>query len=257
MKLHRPKECPIRAKFRATRRELSDALIEREEEIDVVLTALVCREHPLLVGPPGCGKSLLLDSLLAWTGGTKFSILLTKFSVPEEVFGPVSVVGLKEDRYTRITTSRLPEADFAFIDEVFKSSSAILNTLLKILNERTYDNGDGVHRRVPLRLCLGASNEWPSPETGKELSALFDRFVLRKAVRPVLTAAGRSRLLWERDHAPKLSTTVSPAEIDRAHADALALPWSDDGRDALEAVLRELATEGIRPGLFKRLCQSL
>lgn len=248
MKLHRPDACPLVAKFQATRRELSDALVEREDEIDVALTALVAQEHPLLVGPPGCGKSLLLDSLLAWTGGRKFSVLLTKFSVPEEVFGPVSVVGLKEDRYTRITTGRLPEADFAFVDEVFKASSAILNTLLKILNERTYDNGDGVPRRVPLKLCLAASNEWPSPETGKELSALFDRFALRKAVRPVLSAAGRKRLLWERDHTPKLSTSISPAEIDRAHADALALPWSGEGKEAMEAVLRELAKEGIQPG---------
>ena len=118
--------CPIQTKFAATRRELSAALIERDDEIDVVLTALIAQEHALLVGPPGCAKSLLLDALLGWTGGTKFSILLTKFSVPEEVFGPVSVVGLKEDRYARITTGRLPEADFAFVDEIFKASSAIL-----------------------------------------------------------------------------------------------------------------------------------
>ncbi|MFO0881286.1 MAG: AAA family ATPase [Gemmataceae bacterium] len=256
MKLHRPDACPVQEKFHTTRKELSDALIEREDEIEVVLTALVAQEHPLLVGPPGCGKSLLLDSLLAWTGGRKFSILLTKYSVPEELFGPVSVVGLKEDRYTRITTGRLPEADFAFVDEVFKASSAILNTLLKILNERTYDNGDGISRKVPLQLCLAASNEWPSPETGKELAALFDRFALRKTVRPILTAAGRKRLLWERDHTPKLSTSISPAEMDSAHANALAQPWSSEGKEALEVILRELAKEGIQPG-DRRQCKAV
>ena len=133
MKLVPSDICPTARKFATARRELAAALIERDDEIDTVLTALVAREHVLLVGQPGSAKSLLLDALLAWTGGRKFSILLTKFSVPEEVFGPVSILGLKEDRYVRVTTGKLPEADFAFVDEVFKASSAILNTLLKIL----------------------------------------------------------------------------------------------------------------------------
>src|SRR3954465_5285107 len=173
MKLATPESCPVQAKFATTRKELSAALIERDDEVDLVLTALVAQEHVLLVGPPGCAKSLLLDSLLGWAGGKRFSVLLTKFSVPEEVFGPVSLAGLKEDRYRRITTGKLPEADFAFVDEVFKASSAILNTLLKLLNERVYDAGDGEARPVPLKLCVAASNEWPGTETAKELAALF------------------------------------------------------------------------------------
>src|SRR4051794_8347719 len=171
-----PDPHPAREKLAAARRELSSALIEREDEVDLVLTALISNEHVLLVGPPGCGKSLLLDSVLSWTGGTKFSILLTKFSTVEELMGPVSLTALKADKYLRVTTGRLPEADYAFVDEVWKASSAILNTLLRILNERTFDAGDGVVRTVPLKLCVAASNEWPSPETGKELTALLDRF---------------------------------------------------------------------------------
>src|SRR4051812_15712631 len=93
----------IQDKFASTRHELSAALIEREDEIDVVLTALICNEHPLLVGPPGTAKSLLLDAVMSWMHGKRFTILLTKFSTPEELFGPVSVAGLKEDRYRRIT----------------------------------------------------------------------------------------------------------------------------------------------------------
>ena len=248
IKPFKPASTTVQAKFATARQELSAALIERDEEIDVCLTALVAGENPLLVGPPGCAKSLLLDSLLAWIGGRKFSILLTKFSVPEELFGPVSVAGLKEDRFTRITAGRLPEADMAFIDEVFKASSAILNTLLKILNERTYDNGDGIARKVPLKLCVAASNEWPNPETGKELAALFDRFALRKSVRPILSSMGRQRLLWERDHTPKLSTSITPEEIDQAHQEAMDLPWSSDGKEAYEIILRELHQEGIQVG---------
>jgi MoxR-like ATPase len=249
MKTFRPEPCPVQEKFLATRRELSAALIERDEEIDIVLTALVCQEHPLLVGPPGTGKSLLLDSLMAWMKGKRFTILFTKFTTPEECFGPISVAGLKVDKYRRVTAGKLPEADGGFGDELFKASSAILNTLLRILNERVYDNGDGVLTRVPLRIFVGASNEWPhAQEGGKELQALFDRFLFRRTVKPILTAAGRKRLLWDRDHTPKLSTSITPAEIDKAHADARALPWTDEAREALEAILRELAKEGIQPG---------
>jgi MoxR-like ATPase len=239
---------PVREKFAAARRELSSALIERDEEIDLVLTALIANEHVLLVGPPGCAKSLLLDSVLAWTGGNKFSLLLTKFTTPEEVLGPVSLSALKEDRYLRVTAGKLPEADFAFIDEVFKASSAILNTLLKVLNERVYDPGDGVTRAVPLKLCVAASNEWPSPDSGKELSALFDRFVLRKAVSPIRSQTGRQKLLWTGDHTPKLSTTVTPAEVEEARSVASVLPWSADAKEALEVILKELAKEGVQPG---------
>src|SRR4051812_14174 len=196
MKLAKPESCPVQEKFVRTRQELSAALIERDEEVDLVLTALVCREHPLLVGPPGTAKSLLLDSLMAWMGGRKFTVLFTKFTTPEEVFGPISVAGLKEDRYRRVTTGKLPEADGAFGDEVFKASSAILNTLLRILNERVHDNGEGALTPVPLKIFVAASNEWPHQfEGGKELGALWDRFLFRKAVRPILTAAGRTRLL--------------------------------------------------------------
>ena len=250
MKPYRPPSEPhsVRDKFAAARRELSSALIEREDEVDLVLTALIANEHVLLVGPPGCGKSLLLDSLLAWTGGAKFSILLTKFTTVEEVMGPVSLVGLKEDRYVRVTAGKLPEADYAFVDEVFKGSSAILNCLLKILNERVYDAGDGAAKGVPLKLCLGASNEWPSPDTGKELSALFDRFTLRKTVSPIRSRSGRARLLWTPDHTPRLSGTITPAEVEQARRAAAALPWSVDAKQALEAVLAELAREGVRPG---------
>lgn len=238
----------IRAKFATARDELSASLIERDDEVNLVLTGLLANEHVLLVGPPGCGKSLLLDSLLSWTGGQKFAILFTRFTVPEECFGPVSLAALKEDKYVRVTTGKLPEADFVFCDEVFKASSAILNTLLKILNERVFDAGDGVVRKVPLKLCVAASNEWASPDTGKELAAISDRFLFRKVVRPIMSRVGRESLLWRRSHTPVLSTTVTPDEIHAAHLTAGSLPWGKDAKQALEAILVELAKEGVRPG---------
>src|SRR3954452_23785694 len=238
--------CPLQGKFATARREMAEALIERDQEIDLTLTGLVARENVLLVGPPGCAKSLLLDSLMGWMKGRKFSILLNRFSCPEEVLGTISVAGLKSDVYRRVTTGKLPEADLAFLDEVFKASSAILNVLLKILNERTYEVGDGTTVKVPLKLAVAASNEWPSPETGKELAALFDRFALRKSVRPIVTASGRQRLLWGADHSPKLTTSVTPAEVDDAHERAMTLPWADEAKQALEQVIRELAKEGVQ-----------
>jgi MoxR-like ATPase len=249
MTIARPRTCPVQEKFLTTRQELSAALIERDEEVDVVLTALIAQENPLLVGPPGTAKSLLLDALMSWMHGRKFTILFTKYTTPEEVFGPISVAGLKEDCYRRITTSKLPEADGAFVDEVFKGSSAILNTLLRILNERVYDNGDGTLVKVPLKILVAASNEFPhDQEGGKELNALFDRFLLRKRVRPILSQTGRQRLLWHRDHTPKLSTSITPEEVDQAHKIALSLPWTDEARRGFEEILRELARQGIVPG---------
>ncbi len=249
MKIVQPITCPIQDKFLTTRKELAASLIERDEEIDIVLTALVCQEHPLLVGAPGTAKSLLLDSLMSWMHGKKFTVLFNRFTTPEEVFGPISVAGLKLDKYRRVTTGKLPEADGGFGDEIFKASSAILNTLLRILNERVYENGDGTLVKVPLKIFLAASNEWPqAQEGGKELGALFDRFVFRKTVRPILSALGRKRLLWDRDHTPKLSTSITPTEVDQAHHDAEALAWSNEGKDALETILRELSKEGILPG---------
>jgi MoxR-like ATPase len=149
----------VQEKFNRTREELSNALVERDQEIDLLLSSLICRENPLLIGPPGTGKSMLVDALLNWMQGTKFSILFSKFSMPEEIFGPVSLNGLKNDKFIRITEGKLPCADIAFGDEIFNASSGILNTLLKILNERVYEQGDGSKIKVPLKLFVGAANQ--------------------------------------------------------------------------------------------------
>ncbi|MBE3920724.1 AAA domain-containing protein [Vibrio parahaemolyticus] len=161
---------------------MSDGLLEREHQVRLMLLAALSGEHVLLVGPPGTAKSELAKRLKnAFVEATYFERLVTRFSVPEELFGPLSIRALEEDRYNRLTSGYLPEASVAFIDEIFKANSAILNSLLTLLNERQFDNGN---RRVdvPLISVVAASNELPDSE---ELSALYDRFILRSYVSPV------------------------------------------------------------------------
>lgn len=171
-------------------RELRDALltglVERDVAVRLALIATLAGEHLLLVGPPGTAKSLVARRLhLAFDGAAYFERLLTRFTVPEELFGPLSIKGLEEDRYERITASYLPTASIAFLDEIFKANSAILNALLTLLNEREFDNG-ARRTKTPLIAVVGASNEL---NEGEELAALFDRFLLRLHVGPVSKGA--------------------------------------------------------------------
>ena len=160
---------------------ISEGLVEREEEARLVVLAMLANEHVLLLGVPGTGKSVLGRRLSKLCNGTFFQRLLTRFTTPEELFGPLSLRSLENDEYRRVTTGFLPTASVAFLDEIFKANSAILNTLLTILNERKFDNAGG-QELCPIRCVVGASNELPESD---ELVALFDRFLLRKEVYPV------------------------------------------------------------------------
>ena len=156
--------------------ELGKTLVERETEIEGALAALAAGVHVLFLGPPGTAKSMLANKIcMAIDDGQFFSWLLTKFSTPEELFGPYSLKGLENDEYKRVTKGKLPEATIAFLDEIFKANSAILNSLLTLINERKFHNNGGPSD-VPLLSCFGASNELPK---GEELGALYDRFLLR------------------------------------------------------------------------------
>mmetsp|Transcript_14974 Transcript_14974/g.45194 ORF Transcript_14974/g.45194 Transcript_14974/m.45194 type:complete len:585 (-) Transcript_14974:822-2576(-) len=179
-------------------------LIERDVEVRLMLLAALSGEHILFIGPPGTAKSELGRRLSRLYNGPFFERLLTRFSVPEELFGPLSMQALEEDRYVRQTEGYLPTGSVAFIDEIFKANSAILNTLLTILNERLFDNGTE-RITVPLICLVGASNELPESE---ELDALYDRFLVRREVKQV-SAAGLYDLLRTADTSPNAAPTAS------------------------------------------------
>lgn len=178
-------------------------MLEREEIVGVALLGAICGQNSFLYGPPGTAKSLISRRIAcAFERPTYFEYLMNRFSTPEDVFGPVSIKELKEDRYTRKTENYLPTAEFAFLDEIWKSSPAILNTLLTLINERTYRNGTVVEN-APLKALIAASNETPEPNQG--LDALFDRFIIRLLVGPIEASDNFESLLTSAPTEPEVT----------------------------------------------------
>ena len=192
---------------------LTEGLIERDTPSRLIVLSALAGEHSLLVGPPGTAKSILARKLHElFSGGDYFERLLTRFSVPEELFGPLSIKALENDQYHRQTEHYLPTASIAFIDEIFKANSAILNSLLTILNEGEFDNGTR-RVKVPLISAVAASNELPDES---ELEALYDRFLIRYQVQPVSEQQFKELLLLSSETALdslQEPDKLTPAEI--------------------------------------------
>jgi MoxR-like ATPase len=201
--------------IRRLRTEILDVLkqrfVGRDEVIDLMALAIVAGEHLFLFGPPGTAKSALVRQCAAAVRGRYFEYLLTRFSEPNEIFGPVDLVRLRQGTVATVTTGMLPEADFVFLDELFNANSAILNNLLTVLNERVYRRGAETHQ-LPVLSLFAASNRLPEDDT---LRALFDRFLLRchvdhlrREAMPRLLAAG-----WALEQAAPLAAGVSAADL--------------------------------------------
>lgn len=234
---------------------LNHGLVEREPAIKAALLALLAGENLLLVGPPGTAKSLIarrMADCLHHSDATAgyFEYLLTKFSTPEEIFGPLSISELKADRFRRNTAGYLPSVRLAFLDEIFKASSSILNALLTILNERIYHNGTEA-QPVPLQALIAASNELPTGQ--EELEALYDRFLVRSFV-DYVSEEGLPQLLSKPGPAPTLEP-LTGADLARVREAAASVSLPPEIITALQRIWaghKQLFKEDRRENLSDR-----
>lgn len=225
--------------------DIAASCLERDEHARGIVLAMLAKTNVFLLGVPGVGKSMVVEQTLRRiTGSQGFDVLMTKFTTPDEVLGPINLQAFEQGRMERVMAGMLPDAHIGFLDEIFKANSAILNALLTIMNERRVSVG-GKWTKVPTFCIVGASNELPQ---GEDLAALYDRFVIRFDV-PALQAEANVRLLLGSSSTPPTpKVTLTVDEVMAAQAEVAAVTLSSDAIDAaLKIRLELLGQHGIRP----------
>lgn len=229
------------ARVRATVHSATAGLIEREQLAELMVLAAVAQEHLLIIGPPGTAKSAVVRRVASALGGRYFEYLLGRFTEPAELFGPVDLRKLREGTVETDVAGMLPEAEVAFLDEVFLGSTAILNTLLGVLNERRFRRGH-TDLPCPLRICVGATNVLPEDES---LAAFADRFLLHLFVDPVPDHQLEALLSggWLAQRAP-VEHFAEIADIDLLCAQVQQVDVAE-ARGALANAIRKLRAAGL------------
>ncbi len=226
---------------------LSASLVEREAILNDLMTAFVAREHLSMIGPPGVAKSLaarIFAAIVCREEGVPlsyFEYLMTPFTEPNELFGPVDIEAFKKGAYRRMTAGMLPTAELAFLDEAFKANSAIMNSLLTIFNERLYHEGPN-KIRTPLRMAILASNEPPA----KDLSALWDRCLVRHAVTELTNAENVTALYAGTLPAAPTEPLATIADADALYALSFEVTMPKAVTDNLIKLGGDLSAKGIK-----------
>lgn len=228
-------------KFIFMERDLNQRFLERENEIRSMILALLSSKNVLLIGEPGTGKSALVEAFSRYIDGANyFQWLLNKTSDPSELLGPISVRAMENDRFVRSPKGKLPEAHFAFIDEVFKCNSATLNALLPIMNERIWYN-DGKKYKVNLKMMIGASNEVPQDEG---LEAFYDRFIFRHHVQYINQVPNKIKMLINHvEGVEPIRPILTLQDIEKAQQKVKAIKPTKKAINALVEIVEEIFAE--------------
>ncbi|MBS1807484.1 MAG: AAA family ATPase [Acidobacteria bacterium] len=229
-------------KLTAIKEHLNNQFIERESLIDTALLALLIQEHMLILGLPGTAKSDLVTEIAKCLQRSYFIWPMSKTTTPEELFGPYSIPELKNGRYIRITTGKLPQTQIAFLDEVGKAGGVIQNTLLRAMNEKCFDDGTG-DKPIPLETLFGASNEMLEEE---EQQAFFDRFLFRQFSAPVTDGKFKAFLKLVNRSRPA-APTISDQEIGELRQQTASVQIPETIFESAFKIKKKLAAIGITP----------
>jgi len=240
----------LQSKFAQVRDSMKTHLVERDPAIDLLILSVIAKTHLFFLGTPGIAKSMAIRNFqehLDLPPGDYFEILMMRQTTREEVFGPLDLMALKDpsgSRYVFRTKGYLPESRFAFLDEIWKANSAILNALLMATNERLFRNDSQVNL-IPLWSVFMASNELPE---GEELNAIYDRVTFRLYVNPIVEAANFEKMLKmvSKGHSTPEKILTFP-EIEQAHNEAMQVNLGQEIFDALQEVRADLASADIYP----------
>ncbi len=233
-------------KLQNFRSSLNSAFLERETVIDGLLATLLAKQNAFLLGEPGTGKSELIRAICSGIDkASYFGYLLSPTTDPSELFGPVAVTKLLKDEYTRDVDGYLPSCNIAFLDELFRSNSAILNSLLTLLNERTFNNGK-VNLTTPITSIVAATNSWPSEES---LQAFGDRFLFRPTIETLRKPVSKNKLdLWGLGLKPRPSVGIHLTldDLYTLQKEAASVKVSDNFLEKFSNVWELLSQHGIR-----------